>query len=139
MRVKTLLVVIITFAVGLVAGGAGGYTLARSSLASAWLQEQAVDVEERVSLLWMLKVGEVEDAVEGLERAVDDDLIAMTVDRYVSDAALERIHAMLQQARRYRETYPRETGRDFIDRNVAIRLSGGLSDERAGGDEPVEP
>ena len=126
--VKTVIIALLALAVGAVAGGYGGYSIARFTLGSHWLREQAEDVEDRVQLLRHLRGDEVAQTIETMEKAVDADLISMVVDRFISETTVSRINEMLEVTREYRARYPRTTGIAFIDDNVAARLSGDLTD-----------
>ena len=131
MRFRTVLFVLVALVAGGAAGLAVGYSSMRSMLGSDWLREQAFDIESRVAILHLIRDGRHDEAIEQLESDIDADLIAMVVDGFIRDATIDRIRVMLDSARSYREAYPRETDADFIDSNVARRLSGELTDDPA--------
>lgn len=128
---KTVLIGVLACLAAGAVGLYAGHATTRSMLGSDWLREQARDVEDRVRALRHLREGDAERAYEMMESAVDADLIAMTVDRYIDEAAVARVRDMLDTVRTYRAAYPRETGNAFVDHNVARRLAGELTDDPA--------
>jgi hypothetical protein len=109
---------------GLAIGGYVGMRLMFSYFGNNWLHEQAADIQSRIVILQHLRSAEKEQAIEFLEAQLDDDLISIEPDKYIKDQTIFEINNAINEARKYRSTYPRESNRPFVDtmvKNVFLR------------------
>lgn len=113
---------ILSLLAGLMTGAAGSayftYGKTRSYFGSEWLYEQSRDVQESLTLLKLLRSGNQKEALENLESRLDDDLISMQPDEFISERTTGEINKAVDAAKNYRLNYPRKSQRRFVDRMV---------------------
>ena len=63
--------------VGFVAGGYISFEITTTSFGNKWLDEQANDISSRITILKNVREGRHEEAVEVMERQLEDDLISI--------------------------------------------------------------
>lgn len=115
---------LVSFLVGAVAGGIGGWYFGMHSYLNAWVQEQAGDVNGNVVVLRNLREGKTDAAMEFVESRLDDDLVVLVPeDVELREHVREEMHSALRTAKQYRTDYPRTSSRSGVDEMVKNALS----------------
>ncbi len=102
--------------VGFVAGGYIGFELTTASFGNKWLDEQANDISSRITILKNVREGRHDEAVEVMERQLEDDLISIEPDRRIKERTLSSINGAIKNAKNYRMQYPRTSSRPSIEK-----------------------
>ena len=102
--------------VGIVAGGYIGFHLTTANFGNEWLYEQSNDISSRTTILRNIREGRHEDAVEMMERQLEDDLISIEPDHRIKERTLSAINSAIQSAKEYRTQYPRTPSRPSIEK-----------------------
>ncbi len=105
--------------VGFVAGGYISFELTTTRFGNKWLDEQANDISSRITILKNVREGRHEEAVEVMERQLEDDLISIEPDHRIKEGTLSAINGAIQNAKDYRTQYPRTPSRPSIEKMVA--------------------
>ncbi|MEK7287796.1 MAG: hypothetical protein AAB091_04495 [Elusimicrobiota bacterium] len=116
-------------AVGALGGSYGSFRLAKSYFGSNWLYEQAKDVESKVAFLKTLRSDGQQETIEGLEVELDDDLISMQPDKFITKRTMAEIDTAVQMAKEYRLIHPRKSGRPMIDRMIVNLFANGYPEK----------
>ena len=104
--------------VGFVAGGYISFELTTTRFGNEWLNEQANDISSRITILKNVREGRHEEAVEVMERQLEDDLISIEPDHRIKELTLSAINGAIQNAKDYRTQYPRTPSRPSIEKMV---------------------
>lgn len=112
--------------IGIVAGGYIGARLASTAVVNNWVGSQADYTQSHVLILRQLRRGEIDTVMEQLESQLDKDIVSLHPDYYddfdITDRTRARVDAALEQARQYREAFPREKRGRAIERDVEDAL-----------------
>jgi len=102
--------------VGIVAGGYIGFELTTANFGNEWLYEQANDISSRTTILRNIREGRHKEAVEVMERQLEDDLISIEPDHRIKERTISAINSAIQNAKDYRTQYPRTPSRPSIEK-----------------------
>lgn len=116
-------------ATSLLAGGVVGARIGAGAILDNWLTTRTNSTLSHLLILRQMRNGDDEAALNRLEAQLDRDIVSLLPDFYggtrVSERARARAAAALEQAREYRDEYPRPPAGRAIDRDVQRALSGG--------------
>ena len=71
-----------------------------------------------ITILKNVREGRHEEAVEVMERHLEDDLISIEPDHRIKEGTLSAINGAIQNAKDYRTQYPRTPSRPSIEKMV---------------------
>lgn len=77
------------------AGGDIGFELTTTRFGNEWLNEQANDISSRITILKNVREGRHEEALEVMERQLEDDLISIEPDHRIKELTLSAIRNYL--------------------------------------------
>ncbi len=120
-KMRSLTVIAAVIVGGLVGAAIGGYfgvDLTTAGFGNRWLEEQAQDIDSRIANLKKIREGLQEEALEAMERQLEDDLISIEPDDRIKQPTLGAINTAIQNAREYRTQYPIATSRPAIEKMV---------------------
>ncbi len=110
----------------LVAGGYIGARLASRAIVDNWVNSQTHYTQSHILILNRLRKGETDTAIEQLEAQLDRDIVSLSPDYYedfnISDNTRARVDAALEQAREYRQAFPRQKRGLAIEKDVEKTL-----------------
>lgn len=110
----------------LLSGGVIGARLGAGAIMDNWLTSQSNYALSHLLILRQMRNGDDEAALNRLEAQLDRDIVSLLPDYYgdarVSERARARAAAVLEQARDYRDEYPRPAQGRAIDRDVQRAL-----------------
>jgi len=114
------------YVIGVVAGGYIGARLASAAVVNNWVGSQTDYTQSHVLILRQLRRGEIDAAIEQLESQLDEDIVSLHPDYYedfdIADRTRARVDTALEQARQYRQAFPREKRGRAIERDVEDAL-----------------
>ena len=110
-----------------IAGGYGGAFLAAGSIVNNWITSQVAYTRSHIKILKLLRNEQRDAALEQLEQQLDKDIVSLSPAYYDKFRITKRTQAdvnmSLQQAKTYRQAYPRPSRGRAIDRDVTKTLS----------------
>ncbi len=127
MKAKKIIAVALIFLIGAIVGGIAGASISSYFLFSFFnsgsIMQDVVGIKQHVAALQMIRGGDIDDATETLEMALDSTLTRFSVDLKGPGQPDELINNALKTAKAYRAQYPRTTKYPEIDKAVAKALA----------------
>ncbi len=108
-------------AVGFLIGAYSGGNFGMSLVLNNWLNQDALELNNKLDALRQLRGGETAAAIETLEASVDDTLVIFDpVEPYpgLKDVTLSAIDSAIDNAIDYRRDFPRRSSRPHVDKMI---------------------